>query len=163
MFGMFKKKRTMKDDNIGQVIAASVSASIMAALADGAFSEEERERLVETVGAYKAGHMSPQEILAMIEMHVSAISKAGRGEWPGLMHQLAAGFSDESKKIVLHAAGNMALVDGKLELSEREFLGNLANWIEVDQALLREWLGEFESTIQDGLANGFLSPDYVRD
>ena len=151
-----KQKAAIRKDNVGNVVATATTASIIMALADGEFAQEERDRLVETIGAFKKGYASPREILSMIEEHVAAVKKAGPDQWPGVMRQMATGMSLESKKLILHGAGNIALVDGKFTEEEQKMIASMAQWIELSENEFHEWFKEFNVTINEEIIRGNL-------
>ena len=138
-------------------MAAAVSASIIMAMADGEFNHDEKDRIVEILGTYKRGLMSPQEILAMADQHFQMLSEAGPEAWPSLIHELTKGASINSKKTVLHAAGTMALSDGNFHEEEKKMIAQLAAWMELDMSQLREWTQEFDITMKHAEIMGYVT------
>lgn len=156
MFGIFKKKKTKADDDLSLVFAASVTASILVALSDGKMSHEQRDRLVETVAAGMKNIMSPREILKEIEKQVSMVKNASSETCHGIMVKLSEDLSDESKKIILHAAGNMALVDRKFTVAEQQKIRQIARWAVISEQEFKIWKTEFQNTIDQQIASGIL-------
>ncbi|PHQ70786.1 MAG: hypothetical protein COB93_04655 [Sneathiella sp.] len=131
----------------GQLMAASVTASIIMAFADGELSIQEKERLVDILSRFKSGYSTPQEILSMVETHVKMLHDEGRDTWPAIMNSLTKEFSVAAKKTVLHAAGTMALADGTFSEEEQTKIAEMAQWIGLDLKYLKEWMREFDVTV----------------
>ncbi|MEP2829682.1 MULTISPECIES: TerB family tellurite resistance protein [Alphaproteobacteria] len=148
----------MKDDDINKVFSAGVTASIMMALIDDELAPEERERLIELSSGYGRGIKSPKEILENIEKHVSLVEELDRNSWASVINSMTKDFSDESKKIVLHGAGNMCLVDGHIDERETNLIIDIGHWMEMPQALFREWTDEFAETMRDARVSGLIDP-----
>lgn len=140
----------------GNLMGASMTASIIVALADGKFEQEERNRLVETMSLYKDGLSSPQEILSFIEEHVGKVKEVGQEAWPAFMNTIAKDMPLEAKKVILHAAGNMALVDGTFSEEEMKVIGGIASWIEIGESGFKEWRAEFDLTLKQEIILGHL-------
>ena len=153
----------MADDDMGRVIGASITASILVALTGtddeaGKLNQKERDRLVEIVGAGKENSLSPREILTQVEKILSMVKSQAPDAWPRNMAKLAEGLSDESKKLILHAAGNMALVDGEFTEAEQKEIRQIARWIDISEQEFIIWKDEFRKTIKEGVISDML-PD----
>lgn len=143
-----KRAKIIKGDDQKKVILAGLTASIIVGLADGTLTHEKKDRLVELAGTGMARNSLPGDILTAVEKHTSAVVEMGRDAWPATMRSLTDNLSGESKKIILHGAGNMALTDGNISEREKEVIQRMAFWIQVEEDDFNDWAKDFELTIR---------------
>lgn len=157
MFGFRKREPKPSSSTSGEVIAAATTASIMVALYDGEFTPAQKDRLIETVSAYKQGFSTPAEILEMVEQHVSLVRNTDREKWPGALASTSRHLSRDAKILILHAAGNMALLGNQMGEAEQRFLADTAWWIGIDETGMRQWMEEFKETMSDAVTAGIVN------
>lgn len=141
----------------GKFMMAAITASIIVAIADGELNFDERERLVDIVTAYKKDLASPQEKLKMIEMHVDEVEKLDDPSRLGVMHHITKDLLFVAKKMVLHAAGTMALSDGTFNDSEKKKISQISAAMGLNQSQLQEWVQEFDVTVKQAKIMGTLA------
>lgn len=132
------------------LVACMVSAMAAVALVDGKLAPEEKDSLVQIVGAFKRELLSPQEVLQLVEQTVTMFDETGEEGWRAILSQ-GCELSVEEKRHVMDAAGTMAIVDGTLHRDEQNLIGKIAAWIQLDERDFDLWLEEFRERAPEPL------------
>ncbi|MFO0555207.1 MAG: tellurite resistance TerB family protein [Polyangiaceae bacterium] len=111
-------------------LEALVEIMVLAASADGEFSDEERQRLRTSVLTLTSRRLSPERIdplLNGLERRIASEGRAAR-----LATVRAALGSPASRRVALDLALQVMAADGVLRTSERELVLDIAVALEID-------------------------------
>lgn len=142
--------------DIRAFFVCSLTASVFMAVADGAFSDRERARLFEFMRVQNQNNArSPDEILEFHQGLISTISE-NKEIVPHMIRDQSKTLTARQKQMVLAAAANMALSDGRFGDPEREVLGDLARWMNLDIREYIEWEDSFRPTVEEARGKGVI-------
>lgn len=111
-------------------LAALVEVLLLAAWADGEFSQAERTHLDERIERLAGGRLDAMAVTKMRLEIAERIAIEGR---EARLAEVRRSFPNPSeRKVALASAARMAAADGVVRTSEREFLSDLADVLELD-------------------------------
>lgn len=132
------------------LIPCIVSAMVAMALVDGQLTFEEKDSIVHIIAAHKRETLSPSDVLRLVEETLARFDEIGEPGWQAILAE-GRKLSTDDKRLVMDAAGTMALVDAELHPEEQELLSKIAAWIGMETRSYFAWLEKFQERAPEPL------------
>lgn len=114
-------------------LLALLETMVLAAYADGEFSEEEREHFGESVESLTDGKLRGEKFDGLLEQVLAALQEKGRD---AVLADIKQRLPDAgARRIALSLAIQVTASDGIIRTSERELICDLAESLEIDRDL----------------------------
>lgn len=133
----------LSDEQLG----ALVEVMLVAAMADGEFSDDEKVRFLDFVGSLNDGRLSPTQASGLVLRGAMLLQTEGRDARLAAAKEVLA--SETAREVSLAMAVNVAAADG-LDDAERRQLVEIARVFEVDDATLGELLSSHGAWVEPG-------------
>lgn len=112
-------------------LEALVEVMLLAASADGDFSEVERTHFLKSVQSLTDGHIAPERLDALVSEFSAALETEGR---EARLNSVKARLPDAgARRVALSLAIQVTLSDGIIRTSERELILETAEALEIDR------------------------------